>query len=177
MLRNSGVGVCVKLGAADATASSDAKFADARKSLFAGAGEFTFPLNAMAVKSGRMSDVRDELSQIVRAATGKARISVSVDIAVLDDDEMLKVLSLIKGSGADYVELDERAAVSKESEKSDRGIDVVRRYLGFNVGVKVGGDFRTPDSVKEMIDAGADKVSLPDALGIIREIEGKRLVG
>jgi deoxyribose-phosphate aldolase len=168
-LRDSGVRVCAMLGDTDGLMSPDAKLADAGRSLRAGVGALVFPLNAMAVKSGRMADTREDLSRIVHAAAGKAEVSVSMDTAHFDDEELMKIFSLIKGSGADYVELHGRTAGS--------GMDMAGTYLGKQVGIKVAGDFRTLAGVREMIGAGAVGIGTPDALTIIREIERRTLVG
>ena len=173
-LRNSGVTVCAILGDPGGNESPIARLEDAKRSLYAGATALIMPINMMAVRSGRLSDVREEISQIVQAAIGKATISLTIGSELIRDDDAIKVLNLIKSSGVDYVNL-HRWPV--DSERNETDFETVKRYLGSNVGVTVEGDFYTLESVKRVIHSGADKIGLPDALAIIREIESRPLMG
>lgn len=171
-LRGAGVAVSATIGEPGTLMSTEAKVAEVKKCLLDGADELSVATNMMAVKSGRIADIRDELSQIADIAAGKAVVKISIEAALFEEEEKLKMLSLIKESGAGYVELRNRL---KDQGADEEDIEFAKYYLGNSVGIKGNGAYHTPARIKEILSAGADRIGLSDAISIVRAIEESSL--
>jgi deoxyribose-phosphate aldolase len=162
-LRGSGIHVCAALGVPNALISAEARLADAKYSLLAGADEIDVSMNTMAIKSGYMDDALSDLRDIVRAARGKASVKAAVELSLFTEDEKCKVLHLVKESGAEYMKI-QNVLSGKKADVSD--IKYVKSVLGNNVRIKIDGGVKTLDAAMGLISFGADRIGLTSTFSI-----------
>jgi deoxyribose-phosphate aldolase len=169
ILKGSGVRTVAAVGAIHVPMSEAALLAEGKKGLMDGVDELNVPIGLMSVKSGKLGEARDSLSQIALLAAGKANIKVIVDLAVLNDEERPKVLSMVRECGVSYIGL---TGIVSDKKVDVSDVSFVRKYVGNNVHIMVDSDVRTLREAKELIAAGADRIALLSVFDIVREIEG-----
>ena len=169
-LAGAGVGVCASIGVPNALMSYEAKLADIRYSLLSGADELDVCINTHAIKSGRLDEARKELSDMVRAAKGKAVVKAAVELSVFSEEEAKAVLHMVKDSGAAYVKI-QNVLSGKAADPAD--VLYVKSILGNNVRVKIDGGVKTSTKAWELISAGADRIGLTATFDIAEKLEGR----
>jgi deoxyribose-phosphate aldolase len=157
VLKNSGVAVCVAIGVPNALFSAEARMADVKCSLMAGADELDVSINTMAIKSGNVDDARRDLNEVVRASADKARVKVAVELSLFTEEEKVAVLRMIKESGAAYIKI-QNVLSGKKAEVED--IKYVRGITGNNAKIKIDGGVKTLDAALSLIAGGADRIGL-----------------
>lgn len=170
-LRGSGVAVCAAIGFPHASMSAASKLAEARECIKNGADELDVALNISAIKSGNMSDARDDLGQIVQASLGRAAVKAVFEHCLYNAEEKVDVLNMIKACGAPYLKI--------QNVLSGKGADVcdirfVKQVLGRNIKIKIDGGVKTLAKAEELIAAGADRIGLTATVAIAKEaLSGK----
>ena len=170
-LRGSSVKVCAAIGFPHGAMSAAAKAAEARECIKNGAQELDVAMNILAVKSGRMSDARRDLEEIVSVAQGKAQVKAVFEHCVYTDDEKVSVLNMARSCGVDFVKI--------QNVLSGKGADVedirfAKEILGNNVKIKIDGGVKTLEKAQELICAGADRIGLTATVKIAQEALGAK---
>ncbi len=103
-LAGSPVKVCTVVGFPLGATSTEAKTAEARTAVGAGAREIDMVINIGALKSGDRDAVRADIESVVRVShQGSAIVKVIIETALLTDPEKTLASVLAKEAGADYV--------------------------------------------------------------------------
>lgn len=165
-LLGSPVAVGTAIGFPHGCMSQAAKLAELRECMANGATEIDVALNVLAIKSGRLDVAQRELEEIVRMAAGKAKIKAVFEHSLYSYEEKRAVLTMIRGSGADYVKIQNML-----SGHGARVEDVALAYeiLGRNVGIKIDGGIKTLRQAEELLAAGATRLGLTATAKIAEE--------
>jgi deoxyribose-phosphate aldolase len=174
-LHGSPVKVCTVVGFPLGATMCDVKAYEARRAIFDGATEIDMVINIGALKSGDDAKVKRDIQAVVEAAhEACAIVKVIIETALLTDDEKVRACLLAKEAGADFV---------KTSTGFSRGgatvadIELMRRTVGSEVGVKAAGGVKDLASAREMIAAGATRIGASAGVKIVQESQGVKLVG
>jgi deoxyribose-phosphate aldolase len=143
---------------------------EARRAIFDGATEIDMVINVGALKSGDDDLVRRDIAAVVSSAhEGCAIVKVILETALLNDEEKIRASRLAREAGADFV---------KTSTGFSRGgatvddIELMRRTVGEDLGVKAAGGVKDLTAAREMIAAGATRIGASAGVRIVQEAAG-----
>jgi deoxyribose-phosphate aldolase len=169
-LYGSPVKVCTVIGFPLGATLPDVKVYETRRAIFDGATEIDMVINIGALKSGDDETAGRDIRGVVEAAhEACAIVQVIIETALLTDEEKVRACMLAKEAGADFV---------KTSTGFSRGgatvndIELMRRTVGSDVGVKAAGGVKDLASAREMIAAGATRIGASAGVKIVQESQG-----
>jgi deoxyribose-phosphate aldolase len=174
-LRGTGVGVCSVVGFPLGATTADAKHYETRRAIFDGATEIDMVINIGALKSGDDATVKRDIGAVVEAAhEGCAIVKTIIETALLTDEEKVRACRLAKEAGADFVKT---STGFSKGGATVADIELMRRTVGSEVGVKAAGGVKDLASAREMIAAGATRIGASAGVKIVRESQGVKTTG
>jgi deoxyribose-phosphate aldolase len=174
-LHGSGVGVCSVVGFPLGATTPDVKQYETRRAIFDGAVEIDMVINVGALKSADLRLVTTDIEAVTTPCRDAGVISkVIIEAALLTDDEKVTACTLAKAAGADFVKTSTGFGPGGATVAD---VQLMRRVVGDEMGVKAAGGVRDLDQVKAMIAAGATRVGASAGVRIVRESQGKPVVG
>lgn len=147
------------LGAMTATA----KAFEAREAVRNGAKEIDMVINIGALKNKDYATVLDDICRVV-AASKPAPVKVILETAGLTDDEKIVGCALSKAAGAAFVKT---ATGFGPGGATVEDIQLMRRIVGNDIGVKASGGVRSTEDAKRMREAGADRIGASASVAIV----------
>jgi deoxyribose-phosphate aldolase len=169
-LRGSPVKVCAVVGFPLGATLADVKAYETRRAIFDGATEIDMVINIGALKSGDDATVRRDIGAVVEAAhEACAIVKTIIETALLTDEEKVRACLLAKEAGADFVKT---STGFSKGGATVADIELMRRTVGSEVGVKAAGGVKDLASAREMIAAGATRIGASAGVKIIQESQG-----
>lgn len=156
------------LGASDPAA----KAREAALAVEAGAREVDMVLNVGALKDGDAAFVRADIAGVVAACAG-IPVKVIIETCLLADAEKELACRLAVEAGAAFVKTSTGFAFLKTKDGFAAGgatvadVELMRRVVGPNIGVKASGGIRTRADALRLIAAGADRLGTSASVSII----------
>lgn len=163
LLSGSDVKVCTVVGFPLGQMSTKAKAFEASDAVLSGADEIDMVINVAALKDKKYEYVLEDI-KAVRRACGDRILKVIIETCLLSDDEKVKACELSCEAGADYVKTS-----TGFSTGGARAFDVelMRKTVGKDTGVKASGGIRDAKKAQEMIAAGATRLGTSATISII----------
>lgn len=158
------VKTCTVAGFSHAAASTKAKIAEINEAVNKDADEIDVSLMITAVKSGDYEAFESDLKQMVDCAKGRITVKAIYEQGLYTDEERLKVLSIIKNSGVQFVKIS-NALTGKAANKED--VKFVRLQVGEDIGIKIDGGIKTFDQAVEILSAGANRIGCSASVKIV----------
>lgn len=149
--------------------TSAVKAAEARESVARGAGEVDMVIDVGAAKEGRFDDVQADI-QAVRDAIPGAVLKVIIESAALTDDEIVGACQAAKAAGADFVKTS--TGFHPAGGASTHAVELMRRTVGDELGVKASGGIRDAETAIAMLNAGANRLGLSGTADVLAGLEG-----
>ena len=165
-LKASGVSVCCVIGFPLGASLSSVKAFEAREAVAAGAQEIDMVINVGAVKSGGWELVKEDIVA-VNAAKGTAKLKVIIETCLLTDEEKVRVCQIAKEAGADFVKTSTGFSTGGATVHD---VELMRRTVGPEMGVKASGGIRTLEDALAMIEAGASRLGASAGVKIIEAL-------
>ena len=165
-LKGSGVSVCCVIGFPLGASLSSVKAFEAREAVAAGAQEIDMVINVGAVKSGDWELVREDIAA-VNAAKGTAKLKVIIETCLLTDEEKVRVCQIAKEVGADFVKTSTGFSTGGATVHD---VELMRKAVGPEMGVKASGGIRTLADALAMIEAGASRLGASAGVKIIEAL-------
>ena len=165
-LKGSGVSVCCVIGFPLGASLSSVKAFEAREAVAAGAQEIDMVVNIGAVKSGGWELVREDIAA-VNAAKGTAKLKVIIETCLLTDEEKVRVCQITKEAGADFVKTSTGFSTGGATVHD---VELMRKTVGPEMGVKASGGVRTLADALAMIEAGASRLGASAGVKIIKAL-------
>jgi deoxyribose-phosphate aldolase len=132
-------------------------------------------INIGALKSGDDVTVKRDIRAVVEAAHEScALVKVIIETALLSDDEKIRASILAKEAGADFVKT---STGFSKGGATVADIELMRRAVGAELGVKAAGGVKDLASAREMIAAGATRIGASAGVRIVRESQGQMTAG
>ena len=167
-LAGSGVKTCCVIGFPLGACTTNTKVAETIDAIKKGADEVDMVINVGATKAGDWQYVKQDIEEVVVAARGKALVKVIIETCLLTDEEKVKVCTIAKLAGADFVKTStgfSKAGATVEDVK------LMRKTVGDCCQVKAAGGIRTYSDAIKMIEAGADRLGCSASIAIVEESE------
>jgi deoxyribose-phosphate aldolase len=139
------------------------KAAEAAAAVEDGAREIDMVLALGLMKAGRLDAVREDIAAVKRVC-GPALLKVILETCYLADDEKVAACRLAQEAGADFVKTSTGFG-SGGATVAD--VQLMRRTVGEEMGVKASGGIRTYEAAKAMIEAGATRIGASASVAIV----------
>jgi deoxyribose-phosphate aldolase len=166
VLKGSKVRVATVIGFPLGANLTSVKAFEAARAVEDGADELDMVLNIGALKQGDADYVEKDIRAVVEAASG-ALVKVILETCYLTDEEKVLACKLCKNAGAHFVKTSTGFA-SAGAVVED--VALMRRTVGTEKGVKAAGGIRTLESLKAMVEAGANRIGTSSGIKILEEI-------
>ncbi|MDQ3323313.1 MAG: deoxyribose-phosphate aldolase [Acidobacteriota bacterium] len=169
-LRGTNVPVCTVIGFPLGATISDVKAYETRRAIFNGAREVDMVINVGALKSGDDCAVEADIRAVVEAAHENGILcKVIIETALLTDEEKVRACLASKNAGADFVKTSTGFA---KGGATVADIALMRRVVGFDLGVKASGGVKGIEDAKAMVEAGATRIGASIGVKIAQEASG-----
>lgn len=165
LLKDSGVAVCTVIGFPLGAMSTAGKTAEAEQAIRDGASELDMVIHIGMIKSGDWEYVKQDISSVVEAAKGRAIVKVILETCLLTDDEKVKACRICKECGADFVKTS--TGFSKGGATIE-DVALMRRIVGYGMGVKASGGIRSLEDAQAMVEAGAVRLGTSSGVAIMQ---------
>jgi deoxyribose-phosphate aldolase len=162
-LEGSRVAVCSVVAFPFGATPSRNKVAEAAAAVEDGAHEIDMVMAIGALKEGRHATVRDDIAAVKRAC-GPALLKVIIETSFLTDDEKVSACRAVQEAGADFVKTSTGYGGGGATVPD---VQLMRRTVGAEMGVKAAGGIRTYEAALSMIQAGATRIGASASVAII----------
>lgn len=180
-LKDSPVKVCTVIGFPLGATPSDVKAYEAEKSIENGADEVDMVIDIGAAKDGRYTEVGKDIAAVVDASRAageklgkKVMVKVILETCFLDDEAVASCCLCAKKAGADFVKTSTGFATPKGLDgqalpngASEHHIQLMRKTVGPDMGVKASGGIRSVRSAIAMLEAGASRIGTSSGAAIL----------
>jgi deoxyribose-phosphate aldolase len=164
-LAGSPVKVCTVVGFPLGASATAIKVAETEAAVRVGAQEIDMVLNIGELRGGNYDAVRQDIQAVVKAAhAGGAIVKVILETALLDDNQKAIGCTLSKLAGAEFVKTSTGFSAHGATVHD---VELMRRVVGAEMGVKASGGVRTLEDLKQMTAAGATRIGASASVKII----------
>ena len=163
LLAGSDVMVCAVVGFPLGAMLPTAKAYEAREAVRAGAKEIDMVINIGALKSRDYETVFEDICRVVKASA-PAGVKVILETSALDQEQKIIAISMSKLAGAAFVKT---STGFGKGGATVEDVQLMRRLVGNELGVKASGGVRTAEDVIKMATAGANRIGASASVAIV----------
>lgn len=168
LLEGSGVKPIAVVGFPLGAMTPTAKAFEAREAVRNGAREIDMVINTGALKSRDYATVFDDICRVVTASRPYP-VKVILETGQLQHDEKVIGCALSKAAGAGFVKTSTGFGPGGATVED---IQLMRKIVGEDVGVKASGGVRSAEDAKKMAEAGADRIGASASVAIVTGSKG-----
>jgi deoxyribose-phosphate aldolase len=170
-LRNSPVKTCVVVGFPLGANLPQVKLDEARMALEQGAQEIDMVIHIGGLKAGDDAAVRSEIESLTRLVHERGgMLKVIIETALLTEEEKVRACRAALAERADFVKTSTGFSTSGATIGD---VQLMRREVGREMGVKASGGVRTLDDLLAMVEAGATRIGTSNGVKIMEEALAK----
>ncbi len=162
-LAGSEVNTCCVVGFPLGAMLTEAKAAETRLAVEAGADEVDMVINIGWLLDGEYDAVRDDIAAVVKAADGKC-VKVIIEACLLADEQKVKACELSVEAGATFVKTSTGFSTGGATVAD---VALMRKTVGDRCLVKAAGGIHTADEARAMVEAGADRLGCSAGIQIM----------
>ena len=170
-IKDTRIKVCSIAGFPLGAVDTQVKTFEAERAVAAGADEIDMVMNVGALKAGDERLVRGDIAAVVKAA-GNALVKVIIEAALLGDEEKVTACRLAVEAGARFVKT---STGFGPPGANVRDVEIMRRAVGPDFGVKASAGIRTAAFAIELVEAGADRIGTSAGVQIMEELEDRSI--
>jgi deoxyribose-phosphate aldolase len=164
-LDGSQVKVCTVVGFPLGATSTEAKAAETEAALRAGAREIDMVQNIGALRDNDDEKVQEEIALVALVCHRAGAVTkVILETSLLTDEQKTAACQLAKNAGADFVKT---STGFSSSGATVADVQLMRRTVGPEMGVKASGGIRTLEDLLKMLEAGATRIGASGGVKII----------
>jgi deoxyribose-phosphate aldolase len=166
LLKGSPVKVCTVIGFPLGATAPEVKAFETQTAIRQGATEIDMVINIGALKARDLELVaRDIRSVVATAHAAGAIVKVIIEAVLLTDEEKTIACLLSKEAGADFVKTSTGFA---SGGATVHDVELMRKTVGPEMGVKAAGGVRTYEDAENMIKAGATRIGASAGVKILQ---------
>jgi deoxyribose-phosphate aldolase len=166
LLQASRVKVCTVIGFPLGATSSETKAFETETAIRQGATEIDMVINIGALKARDLETVAKDIRGVVKAAhSHNIIVKVIIETALLTDEEKTIACLISKEADADFVKTSTGFAGGGATVHD---VELMRKTVGPEMGVKASGGVRTFEDADAMIKAGATRIGASAGVKIIQ---------
>ena len=159
------VKVCTVIGFPLGAATSETKAFETKNAIENGATEVDMVINIGALKDKQDSLVEQDIRAVIEAAKGKALTKVIIETCLLTEEEKVRACRLAVKAGADFVKTSTGFSIGGATVED---IQLMRKTVGPDIGVKASGGVRSREDALAMIEAGATRIGASSGVAIVK---------
>ena len=163
-LAGTDVAPCCVVGFPLGAMETEAKAFEAARAAALGAKEIDMVMDIGAAKEGDFARVEADISAVVSAIQGRAKLKVILECCLLTDEEKTAACLAAKRAGADFVKTSTGFSTGGATEHD---VALMRAAVGDDMGVKASGGIRTREDALRMIAAGASRIGASAGIAIV----------
>ncbi|MCX8095240.1 MAG: deoxyribose-phosphate aldolase [Caldisericia bacterium] len=141
------------------------KIFEAKEAIKNGAHEIDMVINIGILKSRNYKYIHDEISA-VKNEIGDKILKVIIETSLLSLDEKIVASTIVKSAGADFVKT---STGFSQSGATKEDVELIRRIVGENFGIKASGGIKTFEQAVELIKSGANRIGTSSSVKIVEE--------
>lgn len=164
ILNGTGVKTCTVIGFPLGANTTEVKVFEAVKAVEDGALEVDMVVNVGALRSKNYDYVYNDIKRLVDAVKDKALVKVILETCLLTDEEKVKACELAKQAGANFVKT---STGFNKGGATAHDVELMRKTVGQDMGVKASGGVRTYEDAVNMINAGASRIGASSSIKIV----------
>lgn len=169
LLRDAPEVICTVVGFPLGAVLPEFKVYETLGCLGAGASEIDMVINIGALKSEAFGLIMNEIQAVTQTAHNQGAITkVILEAALLTRREKILACLISKAAGADFVKTSTGFGIGGATIED---VDLMRRVVGSDMGVKAAGGIRTYADALAMIKAGANRLGASAGVKIVQEAE------
>lgn len=166
LLQGASAKICTVIGFPLGATSPEVKAFETQTAIQHGATEIDMVINIGALKARDLDLVARDIRGVVEAAHSRGIIvKVIIETTLLDDEEKTIACLLSKEADADFVKTSTGFAGGGATVHD---VELMRRTVGPEMGVKASGGVRTFEDAESMIKAGATRIGASAGVKIIQ---------
>ncbi|MEW9667349.1 deoxyribose-phosphate aldolase [Ammoniphilus sp. 3BR4] len=163
-LAGTGVQVATVVGFPLGANATEVKAFETRQAVAQGATEIDMVLNIGALKSQDLEWVKRDVAAVVEAAKDKAIVKVILETGLLTEEEIVQASKLSVEAGAHFVKTSTGVGPGGATVPH---IQLMRRTVGPDIGVKASGGVRDYETALAMVEAGATRIGASAGISIV----------
>jgi deoxyribose-phosphate aldolase len=168
-LKHSDVKVATVIGFPMGYSCAAAKVEEVKRALNDGAHELDVVVNIQAIKAGDYNYIKNELESICTYTHIKNHIvKVIIEIGLLSQQEIINTCKVYEEVGVDFVKTS-TGVIGRGVTTAD--IILLKKILPAKIKVKASGGIKTLEQVKDLIEAGADRIGASASVSFVNQIE------
>lgn len=164
LLEETNVGVAVVVGFPLGATLPSVKAFEAKSSILEGATEIDMVINVGKLKDKDYDYVENEI-RAVKNAIGNHVLKVIIECCLLTDEEKVKASELTVKAGADFVKT---STGFSKGGATVHDVELMRKTVGPEFGVKAAGGIRTKQDMEDMIKAGATRIGTSHGVDLVK---------
>jgi len=165
LLQDTSVKVCTVIGFPLGATTTATKVFETAEAIEQGADEIDMVINIGFLKSRDYERVKDEMKQVVDAASNRI-VKVIIETCLLTDEEKVKACQLAVEAGAAFVKT---STGFSSGGATVEDVALMRKTVGEQMGVKASGGIRNLSDMIKMMEAGANRIGTSSGVKIIEE--------
>ncbi|HEY8396238.1 MAG TPA: deoxyribose-phosphate aldolase [Bacilli bacterium] len=162
-LSGSDVLVCTVIGFPLGANTVATKVFETEQALIDGADEVDMVINVGKAKEHDYFYLEKEIAAVVSAAKGKT-VKVIIETCYLTDEEKVEVCKAATRAGASFVKTSTGFGTGGATAAD---VALMRKTVPASMGVKASGGIRTPEDLKAMVEAGANRIGASAGIKLI----------
>lgn len=170
LLAGSDVAPCCVIGFPLGASTTRVKAFEAADAIKNGAREVDMVINVGLIKSNDWDAVKEDILAVYDEAKGKAKLKVILETCLLTAEEIIHSCLICKEIGVDFVKTSTGFSTGGAKEED---VQLMRKIVGEEIGVKASGGIRSYDDAVKMIEAGANRIGTSAGIAIATASDGK----
>ena len=169
VLHRSEVKVCTVIGFPLGATPAEVKAFETKQAIKDGADEIDMVINIGLAKSGQLMAIEEEI-RMVKEAAGDVLVKVIIETSEFSEIEKVLLYEVVADSGVEYIK------TSTGTTSKGATVEDVAKMVEVGNGrykVKASGGVSDLATLKEMVEAGADRIGTSGGLRIKKELEGE----
>lgn len=178
-LAGTDVKVCTVIGFPLGATTTEDKSSETERAVKNGADEVDMVINSGAALSQNFDLIAKDITGVVQAAkkagnSKKITVKVILETCFLSDETIKECCRCAVQAGADFVKTSTGFATPKDSSGNPlpngataRHIELMRKTVGKDFGVKASGGIRSAEKAAEMLAVGANRIGTSSGIKII----------
>ena len=158
LLEGSGIPLGTAIAFPHGATTTEVKVYEAKEAIRLGADILDIVMNIGMLKSGKTDFVKQDLIEVVEASKKEREdviLKVIIETGALNSDQIITASKIVRESGAHFVKTS-TGFLAQDPTVED--VQLIRKSVGSDFGVKVAGGVKTADKAIKMIDAGTDLI-------------------
>ncbi len=166
-LKGENVDIAAVVGFPLGATTSETKAFEAKQATELGATEIDMVMNVAALRENNLHFVKKDIEKVVKASQGMI-VKVILETGYLTDQQIIRACKLVKEAEAHYVKTS--TGFGPMGAFFDH-VQLMRKTVGENFGVKAAGGIRDAKTAVRMINAGADRLGASAGISIIESLQ------